>query len=172
MSTTTTAYGWTIPQSTDLVRNGATAIATLGQNIDDFISGSAASGKLFNITTDSTSAAQTTTSTTYVQKTDCQLTFTTGKSGLFVVILSANVEAGLAGNTASVSFDISGGVTQAASDSYGVLNANANRIKADAVAFFDGTANTSTTVTMNMKTTSGSSTATCNYARLTVVTFG
>ena len=34
MATTTTHYGWDIPQSTDLVKDGATAIATLGQDID------------------------------------------------------------------------------------------------------------------------------------------
>ena len=34
MATTTTNNGWDIPQSTDLVKNGATAIATLGQDID------------------------------------------------------------------------------------------------------------------------------------------
>ena len=34
MATTTTHYGFDIPQSTDLVKDGATAIATLGQDID------------------------------------------------------------------------------------------------------------------------------------------
>lgn len=34
MATTTTNYAWTIPQSTDLVKDGATAIATLGSAID------------------------------------------------------------------------------------------------------------------------------------------
>jgi hypothetical protein len=34
VATTTTNNGWTIPQSTDLVTNGATAIATLGYYID------------------------------------------------------------------------------------------------------------------------------------------
>ena len=34
MATTTTNSGWDIPQSTDLVKDGATAIATLGQDID------------------------------------------------------------------------------------------------------------------------------------------
>lgn len=34
MATTTTNFGWDIPQSTDLVKDGATAIATLGQDID------------------------------------------------------------------------------------------------------------------------------------------
>jgi len=34
MATTTTNNAWAIPQSTDLVTNGATAMATLGQAID------------------------------------------------------------------------------------------------------------------------------------------
>lgn len=34
MATTTTNFGWDIPQSTDLVKDGATAMATLGQDID------------------------------------------------------------------------------------------------------------------------------------------
>lgn len=34
MATTTTNFGWDIPQSTDFVKDGATAIATLGQDID------------------------------------------------------------------------------------------------------------------------------------------
>jgi len=34
MATTTTNFGWEIPQSTDLVKDGATAIAALGQDID------------------------------------------------------------------------------------------------------------------------------------------
>jgi hypothetical protein len=34
MATTTTNFGWDIPQSTDLVKDGAVAIAALGQDID------------------------------------------------------------------------------------------------------------------------------------------
>lgn len=34
MATTTTNFGWTIPQSTDLVKDGATAIAALGNGVD------------------------------------------------------------------------------------------------------------------------------------------
>jgi hypothetical protein len=34
MATTTTNFGWDSPQSTDLVKDGATAIAALGQDID------------------------------------------------------------------------------------------------------------------------------------------
>lgn len=34
MATTTTNFGWTVPQSTDLVKDGATAISTLGSGVD------------------------------------------------------------------------------------------------------------------------------------------
>jgi len=34
MATTTTNFGWTIPQSTDLVKDGATAISALGSGVD------------------------------------------------------------------------------------------------------------------------------------------
>lgn len=34
---TTTNYGFTVPTSADLVKNGATAISTLGQNLDTFL---------------------------------------------------------------------------------------------------------------------------------------
>ena len=34
MATTTTNFGWDVPTSSDLVKNGATAISTLGQDID------------------------------------------------------------------------------------------------------------------------------------------
>jgi hypothetical protein len=39
MATVTTNYGFDIPQSTDLVKDGATAIATLGQDIDTAFAG-------------------------------------------------------------------------------------------------------------------------------------
>jgi hypothetical protein len=34
MATTTTNFGWTVPTSTDLVKNGVTAISTLGSGVD------------------------------------------------------------------------------------------------------------------------------------------
>jgi hypothetical protein len=39
MATTTTNFGFDIPQSSDLVKNGATAIAELGQDIDTAFAG-------------------------------------------------------------------------------------------------------------------------------------
>jgi hypothetical protein len=34
MATTTPNYGWTVPTSTDLVKDGAVAIETLGDSVD------------------------------------------------------------------------------------------------------------------------------------------
>jgi len=39
MATTTPNFGWTVPTSSDLVKNGATAIAELGQDIDTKFAG-------------------------------------------------------------------------------------------------------------------------------------
>ena len=39
MATTTTNFGFDVPTSSDLVKNGATAIATLGQDIDTQFAG-------------------------------------------------------------------------------------------------------------------------------------
>jgi hypothetical protein len=173
MATTTTNYGWTVPQSSDLVKDGATAIATLGNDIDGYIAGSSASGKLFFIAgTDSTSTAQTTTSTTFVDKTDCEVTFTTGKSGVFMVVLTANVMTATAGTGASASYRISGGATVAADSSRAVITRSTDRMQASVMRFFDGTPNTSTTVTLAMQSGSGSVTATVNDASIQVVCFG
>jgi hypothetical protein len=38
MATTTPRFGWDVPQSTDLVKDGATAISTLGTDIEDSLS--------------------------------------------------------------------------------------------------------------------------------------
>jgi hypothetical protein len=39
MATTTPSFGWTVPTSSDLVKNGATAIETLGDAIDASFAG-------------------------------------------------------------------------------------------------------------------------------------
>ena len=39
MSTTTPNFGWTVPTSSDLVKNGATAIETLGDSVDASFAG-------------------------------------------------------------------------------------------------------------------------------------
>lgn len=173
MATTTTNYGWTVPQSSDLVTNGATAIATLGDDIDGYIAGSSASGKLFFIAgTDATSTAQTTTSNTFVTKTDCQLTFTTGKSGVYMVILTANLSTATNGVGAVASYEITGGSTVSADASRAVINRSTERIAASVMRFFDGTPNTSTTVTLAMQSGTAGTTVTVHDASIQVVCFG
>jgi hypothetical protein len=72
MATTTTNYGWAIPQSTDLVKDGATAIATLGSAIDSSVNTALGTKKagmvLLNTTSFSAVASQSVSdvfSTTY-----------------------------------------------------------------------------------------------------------
>lgn len=69
MATTTTNYGWTVPTSSDLVKNGATAISTVGQSVDTFLfrpftrNGALNSG--FNVWQRATSIAVTSATATY-----------------------------------------------------------------------------------------------------------
>ena len=55
MATTTTNYGFDIPQSTDLVKDGATAIATLGQDIDTAMNTALGTKKAMGVLISSTS---------------------------------------------------------------------------------------------------------------------
>jgi hypothetical protein len=52
MATTTTNYGWTVPTSSDLVKNGATAISTVGSSVDTALwntgKGQAGKNKIIN----------------------------------------------------------------------------------------------------------------------------
>jgi hypothetical protein len=69
MATTTTNYGFDIPQSTDLVKDGATAIATLGQDIDTAMNTALGTKKagmvLLNTTSFSAVASQSLTADTF-----------------------------------------------------------------------------------------------------------
>lgn len=122
MAGTTTNYGFAYPTSSDLVRDGATAIQTLAQNIDDFIAGSEGTNKLFDLIADSSyTTTGTVASTTPANLTNIH-TITpnpsSGKSGLVVVI--CRIRAALTGtaaatNTGYVALDISGGISESAS---------------------------------------------------------
>ena len=64
MATTTPNYGWDVPTSTDYVKDGATAIETLGDDIDTSLyaalSGKPAMAVLLNTSTGTASSAQIT----------------------------------------------------------------------------------------------------------------
>jgi len=70
MATTTPNYGWTVPTSSDLVKNGATAIETLGDSVDDSLwnsgYGQASKNKVINGDFSINQRAFTTTTTSNV----------------------------------------------------------------------------------------------------------
>lgn len=90
MAGSTTNYGFTFPTSTDLVKNGATDIQGLANSIDTWLVGSGigSTGKAFNVYSYQGSTDQSTTATAITEKTGITTTFTTGKSGLVVIIAS------------------------------------------------------------------------------------
>lgn len=86
MATTTPNFGWSVPTSTDLVKDGATAIETLGDSIDASLvdlKGGTTGQYLFktsNTDLDFTWGAIAQTATSYTAKTD-NYTFVAGDEG-------------------------------------------------------------------------------------------
>lgn len=173
---TTTYYGFTVPTSSDLVRNGATAISTLGTNIDDFISGSSASGKLFYLAADSVnSTSRTTTSTTWVNTaTVHSVTFTPGKSQFFAVIWSVAMANSATGNRMDAGINITGGLASSPSLYHAVQLEGTTSQSGLHIQFFDAgaaaTSPASITATLQFQTTAG--TLTCYNSSIQVVCFG
>lgn len=65
MATTTTNFGWSVPTSTDLVTNGATAIQTLGNSVDSSVWN--LTNNRVTVTTDCKSTGRTASSTENVE---------------------------------------------------------------------------------------------------------
>ena len=65
MATTTPKFGWTVPTSSDYVKDGATAIETLGDAID----ASFGSGTIIQVVTGTTTTDTSSVSTTYADTT-------------------------------------------------------------------------------------------------------
>lgn len=88
MATTTTNFGWDIPQSTDLVKDGATAIAALGQDIDTSMLGlkGGTTGQVLSKTSGTDMAF------TWIEQDDSTLAFNaqTGTTYTLVVADAAN----------------------------------------------------------------------------------
>jgi hypothetical protein len=106
---TTTNYGWTTPDDTALVKDGASAIRTLGSAVDTSLAG------LKTATMSSVDAAvNNPAGTTYAASagTDPSVTITTGTRAL--VIVQARIYC--AGNFNFLGFAVSGATTIAAAD--------------------------------------------------------
>lgn len=173
MAGTTTAYGFPYPTGTDSINQGDTKIQDLAQSVEDFIVGSEASGKLWDIKVDTTDATTYTVSgTTSFQSFSSSVTytFTTGKSGLFQVLLTGNFNnTTTAGNGMALSYDISGGLYTAA---LGEANVVTDRGGGTIARFHDGTGSTSYTITLKARTITSTGTLTLYNHNIQVVTFG
>jgi hypothetical protein len=102
MATTTTNYGFDIPQSTDLVKDGATAIATLGQDIDTAMNTALGTKKagmvLLNTTSFSAVASQALPASTFTSTYDnykiiLKLSATTADGNIFAKFRASGVDA-------------------------------------------------------------------------------
>lgn len=170
MPANTPAYSFPYLLGTDPNDTIDTGFQNLAQAIEDFID-TPGSGKLFHLAgSDDTSTAQTTTSTSYQNKTDCQVAFTTGKSGVFVVILSAALSNSTAGAITRASIDITGAVTAGGGANPNIVCAQTNRIGASVMKVFAGTPSTATTVTLCMSASAG--TGTVHDATIQVINLG
>jgi hypothetical protein len=123
MATTTTNFGWDIPQSTDLVKDGATAIAALGQDIDtalidlkggttgqvlskasgtdlDYTWVTSSASKVLQIVTSSLTTTASTTSTSFVD-TGLSVTITPTSASNKVLLFVSMAHASTGTNDAS-----------------------------------------------------------------------
>lgn len=166
MAGTTTNYALPYPTGSDLLRNGDNAIQSLAEAVENLLDTS-----FITRTEDTGSSITSTTSTSYANRTDCQVTFTTGASGVFQVILEVDLESTNTASAAVASVDITGALTQAATDTFSVKNQSLSLLRAGTSKFFVGTPKTSCTVTLAVRSSAGNN-AIFNSARIQVVTFG
>jgi hypothetical protein len=170
MPGTTSRYGIPYSLGSDAANTIDTTSQSTAQAIDDLIGDSPAAGSLFHIAgTDSTTTAQTTTSNSFVAKSDCRVTFTTGESGVFMVNFTAVCSNSSSGITRAT-FEITGGLTVGPSTIPNVTVEGSERGGAGFTRIFAGTPNTSTVVTLNMLATAH--TATVHDANIQVVNLG
>jgi len=174
MAGTTTNYNFPYPTGTDYVTDGDTSIQDLAQAIEDFIDGSEASGKLWDIkvdTTDATTYTRSGTTTFGAFSGGPSYTFTTGKSGLFEVKLTANfVNATTGSNGMALAYDISGSLYVAALGE--AMVTTTARGGATLSRFHDGAPSTSYTITPQTRTVTSTGTLTMYNHSIQVITYG
>jgi len=174
MAGTTTNYGFPYPTGTDSISAGDNKIEELAQAIEDFIDGSEALNKLWDIkvdTTDATTYTRSGTTTFGAFSGGPSYTFTTGKSGLFEVKLTANfVNATTGANGMAVGYDISGSLYVAALGES--LITTTARSGGTLSRFHDGTPSTSYTITPQTRTITSTGTLTMYNHSIQVITYG
>lgn len=181
MAGTTSNYGFPYPTSTDLVRNGASAMQSLATAIDAFISDSEAADKLFDrvrndqITTAYSRSVSSAGFTTLNSPSSLTYTFTLGKSGVALVSFGGNISGATAGVTYYVTADISGASVTGfgASQSQAIVCTGTNRSSGSSTAIIDGTPGGTVTIAIQGKSSSGTaSTVTLNDHYVTTLLLG
>ena len=108
MAGTTTNYALDYPTSTDLVRNGATAIQTLATDVDTLLVSTYLPVDDHISTTTSYSRASGTTTFGALTGAPTQ-SITTGKSGVVMISLTADIANGTTANGMALSYTLSSG---------------------------------------------------------------
>jgi hypothetical protein len=181
MAGTTSNYGFPYPTSTDYVRNGATAIQSLADGLDAFISDSEAANKLFDRvlnTQSSTAYSRSVSSTGFVTlNSPASLTYsiTLGKSGVALISFGGNIN----GATAAVNYFVGLDVTGASISGFGaaqgtsIATTGTGRGGGAATILVDGTAGGTVTVAIQGKSSSATaSIVTLNDHYITAVLLG
>lgn len=172
MPGTTSRYGIPYSLGSDAANTIDTTSQSAAQALDDLIGDSPASGSLFHVAGQDTCAVETTTSTSFVNRTNLQVTFTTGPSGVFLLAWGGDIIASAAG-TAFASVSATGAITFSADDGQGrSLKSGTQRVGGQITRIYSGTPNTSTTITLALKVSTGSITGTFDNGFMQVVNLG
>jgi hypothetical protein len=98
MATTTTNFGWDVPTSTDLVKDGATAIAELGQDIDtsmiDLLGGT--TGQVLSKTSGTDMAF------TWIEQDDTTISFNAQTGTTYTLVLADSAKLVTSSNASAV----------------------------------------------------------------------
>jgi hypothetical protein len=102
MATTTPNYGWSVPTSTDLVKNGATAIETLGDSIDASFVGlkGGTTGQVLSKTSGTDLAF------TWIEQDDTTLAFNAQTGTTYTLVASDSAKLVTTSNAAAVTVTI------------------------------------------------------------------
>jgi len=160
MAGTTTNYAIDYPTSTDLVRNGATAMQTLATDVDTLLFSDYLPVTTHVSTTTSYSRASGTTTFGNLTGAPTQ-SITTGKSGKVVVILTADCANGTTANGMALSYTLTGtGGSFTPTYAKAITTQNA-RTGASFVYIHSLAANTTYTLTLQAATLSSTGSLNC-----------
>lgn len=177
MAGTTTNYGFTYPTSSDLVRDGATAMQTLATDVDSFIAGSSGLGKLFEIVENQliTTAATCASVGSFANLTTGPNsgTFDLGKSGVCIIVTQARISNATGGYTGNnfISTNLTGGISASAAVTRAGITTGTGSQTVSFIDIIDGTPGA--TVTYNVQgQVSSASTMNITWSKVTVINLG